>query len=91
MVSIIENRSFISGTIVSATEEADARGFVEIVFQLAGALNFEGYPNLAKDDEGKEIRVRMQKAYLERSGMKKGETAEFPVRKAFGQIYFVQE
>ena len=91
MVSIIENRAIISGKIVSVREKADARGFVEVVFQLAGAGNFEGYPNLAKDDEGKEIRVRMQKAYLERSGMKKGDTAELPVRKAFGQIYFVQE
>jgi hypothetical protein len=91
MVSIIENRSLISGTIVSVAEDADARGFAELIFELAGAGDLAGYPNLAKDDEGKEIRLRMQKAYLERSGMKKGDTAELIVRKAFRQVYFVQE
>jgi hypothetical protein len=91
MVSIIENRSLISGKIISIAENADARGFLEVIFQLAGAGDFDGYANLAKDDEGKEIRLRMQKAYLERSGMKKGDTAELLVRKAFGQIYFIQE
>jgi len=91
MVSIIENRSLVSGTIISVAEEADARGFTDVIFKLAGAGDLAGYPNLAKEDEGKEIRLRMQKAYLERSGMKKGDTAELTVRKAFGQIYFVQE
>ena len=91
MVSIIENRSLISGTVVSISGEADARGFIEIIFELTGAGDIAGYPNLAKDDEGKQILLRMQKAYLERSLMKAGDHAELTVRKAFGQIYFFQE
>ena len=91
MVSIIENRSLIKGEIISVSADTDARGFTEVIFRLAGAGDLKGYPNLAKDDEGKEIRVKVQKAYLEHSGMKEGDTAEFSVRKAFGQIYFLQE
>lgn len=91
MVSIIENRATISGTILSISEEADARGFTDVMIELSGAADFEEYPNLARADEGSAIKVRMQKSFISETSFQAGDRVKICVRKVAGQVYFLLE
>lgn len=90
MVTIIENKACIKGVIKHVSESADPRDFHQISVALQNSFEMDGYPNLAKADEGREIKIKVQKSFLDEKNLKPGDEVELPVRKAFGQIYFVQ-
>jgi hypothetical protein len=90
MVSIIENWASIEGVIVSLYENPDLQGFYIIELDLQRSEDEGGFPNLAKADEGKVIRINIRREQLETMDIKPGNPLRATVRKAYGQIYFIR-
>jgi len=90
MVSIIENWASIEGVIISLYENPDLQGFYIIELDLQRSEDEGGFPNLAKADEGKIIRINIRQEQLETMNIKPGDPLRATVRKAFGQVYFIR-
>ena len=91
MVSIIENSALVHGLVNSCSAEPDIKGFCEISLKLITSTDLNGMPNLARADEGKDVRVKIREDKLRSLNVQPGSEITIAVRKAFGQIYFLQE
>jgi hypothetical protein len=90
MVSIIENRASIEGVVLSISENPALKGYLLFELELKRSNEVESFPNLAKADEGNIIRINVRPDQLADKKIKPGDTFSCNVRKAFGQVYFVQ-
>jgi len=89
MVSIIENKATIEGTIKAIHENAGPQGYSQVEVALQKSTDVEGYPNLAKADEGSVITINVRPEQLKEEGIEEGSTLCTTVRKVFGQQYYM--
>lgn len=90
MVSIIENWASVEGVVRSISESPVLKDYLLLELELKKTNDVESYPNLAKADEGNIIRINVRPDQIEDQKIKPGDTFSCNVRKAFGQVYFVQ-
>jgi hypothetical protein len=90
MAPIVENWAIVSGKVKSIRDHPDMEGFKQIIFTLRDSKEVEGFPNLAKADEGEDIVINVRTEELEKVNAEVGEEFNCTVRKAFGQVYFLK-
>lgn len=90
MVSIIENWAAVEGVVLSVSENPALKDYILLELELKKTNNIESFPNLAKADEGNVIRINVRPGQLESNKIKPGDRLSCKVRKAFGQVYFIQ-
>lgn len=90
MVSIIENWASIQGEIKSVSSHPGSKGYLEVDLALKEALDIDGFPNLAKADEGNTIHINVKPEQLRLLNIKAGKPLCSKARKAFGQVYFLE-
>jgi hypothetical protein len=89
MVNIIENKAKIKGTIKCIEKTSTPQGYCELQVKLEESDDVEGYPNLAKADEGSVILINLHSEEIAMRNLKEGESFHAIVKKVFGQKYFV--
>ena len=89
MVNIIENKAKIKGTIKDIEKTSSIQGYCELQVKLDKSENVEGYPNLAKADEGSVILITMHSEEIAMRNLEEGKSFHAIVKKVFGQKYFV--
>jgi hypothetical protein len=90
MVNIVENWAEIDGTIKSAVNSSNLKGYIQLQVILNKSLDINPYPNLAKADEGSLITIYVSTANAERAQLVPGAVFNATVRKGSGQIYFAR-
>jgi hypothetical protein len=90
MVNIIENWSIIKVTFLKKKANLKLANFMQYSFKLTHADELEGFPNLAKADEGKKILVNIPLQMVDKVEQKIAKNDSIIVRKAFGQEYFIK-
>jgi hypothetical protein len=90
MVNIIENWASIQGTVKSVIEAASPKGYLQVELDLEKSTDVENLPNLARADEGGTIRINVKPGQISAYDIKPGSRLEGKVRKAFGQVYFLE-
>jgi hypothetical protein len=90
VVNIIENRAKVEGTVKSVSENKGPDGYMQVEVDLKRSSDVEGYPNLAKADVGSKITVNVKKDDIAPHSFRPGKQFSSEVRKAFGQVYFLQ-
>ncbi len=90
MVSIIENWVSIHGIVKSVNETSGLKEYFQVTLELQKTTDIEGFPNLAKADEGSVININARPEQIEKYQIKSGSTLSCKGRKAFGQVYFIE-
>ena len=90
MVSIIENKAKIEGNVEAVNENAGPQGYCQIQVALQKSDDVEGYPNLAKADEGSVITINLRPEQLSDCNIEPGSDFKAQVRKVFGQQYYME-
>jgi len=91
MVTIIENKAKIDGTVNAINENEGPQGYSQIKVQLQRSEDVEGFPNLAKADEGSVITINIRPEKVSSCNIEIGKHLSDVVRKVFGQQYFLEE
>jgi hypothetical protein len=91
MVNIIENKAMITGIINAINENNGPDGYSQIEVKLHNSDEVEGFPNLAKADEGSVITINVKPDQIAESNLEVGKNLSATVRKVFGQKYFMDE
>lgn len=89
MVSIIENKARIVGKVKAIDQDAGPQGYCQIEVQVQKSEDVEGYPNLAKADEGSVITINLRPEQLFNGNIEPGSDFSATVRKVFGQQYYM--
>lgn len=89
MVNIIENKAKIKGKINAIDDTNNPKGYCQLVVKLQKSEDVEGYPNLAKADEGTIILVNIHSTEVSSHQIKIGTSFKATVKKVFGQKYFI--
>lgn len=89
MVNIIENKAKIKGTITAIDKNSSIQDYCELKVRLDQSDDVEGYPNLAKADEGSVIQINLHSEEIAMRKLQEGESIHAIVKKVFGQKYFV--
>jgi len=90
MVTIIENRASIKGKILSVVPNKKLSEYSLITMLLESADDMEGFPNLARQDVGNEIKINIKTSELNKRNIAVNNELSFDARKAFGQVYFIR-
>ena len=89
MVSIIENKAKIEGTVKAINENAGPQGYCQVEVELHKSNEVEGYPNLAKADEGSVITINVRPEQISECNIQVSCDLSAKVRKVFGQQYYM--
>ena len=89
MVTIIENRASIKGKILSVIPNEKLPEYSLITMLLESADDIEGFPNLAKQDVGNEIKINIKTSELNKRNIAVNKELSFDARKAFGQCILI--
>lgn len=89
MVSVIENKAKIEGQVKAIHPDGGPDGYCQIEVALQKSDDIEGYPNLAKADEGSVITINLRPEQLADCNIEPGSAFEANVRKVFGQQYYM--
>ena len=89
MVNIIENKAKIKGKINAIDDTDNPKGYCQLVVKLQKSEDVEGYPNLAKADEGAVVTINIHSEEVSNHHIKIGTSFEATVKKVFGQKYFI--
>lgn len=89
MVNIIENWVSIEGMVKSVKEQPALKGYYEVAVELAKTYDVEGFPNLARADEGHIIHLNVKPEQIASYDIKQGKIICGKARKAYGQVYFM--
>jgi hypothetical protein len=87
MSIIIENYAKVRGVVKSVKVNPKLSGYHQIHLDL---IDIESFPNLAKADEGKVIKVNIPSTDIEKKPLKKDQKLALVVRKERGQVYFIR-
>ena len=90
MVSIIENWASVEGIVRAIYDNPVLEGYLLLELELQKTNDVQSFPNLAKADEGNIIRINVRPDQLDDKHLEPGNSFTCNVRKAFGQVYFVQ-
>ena len=90
MVTIIENYARVQGVVKSVKANDKVAGYHQIEFQLQESEDVQSYPNLAKADEGKVIKINLTNEQLKDHKPKRNQVFSTTVRKAKGLVYFMR-
>ena len=90
MVSIIENWASIKGKILSINPNEKLLEYSLVTVLLEKANDIDGFPNLAKQDVGNEIKINIKTSELNKRNIAVDKELSFDARKAFGQVYFIR-
>jgi hypothetical protein len=91
MAPIMENWAIVKGTVTSITDHPSMAGYAQIGLDLKDTKDFEDFPNMARADIGQTVQINIKREQLGKSGAKEGSEFEGRVRKAFGNVYFLEE
>jgi hypothetical protein len=90
MVSIIENCANIKGKIVELSEHPTRPGYLQMKLALQKSEMVEGFPNLARADEGTTIAINVKKEEADIKKLQAKKSFSAVVKKAAGQEYFIK-
>jgi len=90
MVTIIENYARVQGIVKSIKENAKVVGYHQIEFKLQESEDIQSFPNLAKADEGKVIKINLTSEQLKDHKPKRNQQFSTTVRKAKGLVYYMK-
>jgi hypothetical protein len=90
MVNIVENWAQIHGVVESIVENPKLSKYSLVNLDLKGSAPVGSFPNLARADEGKTIKMNVMTSELGTHGIRRGATISCIVRKAYGQVYFMK-
>ena len=90
MSIIIENYAKVRGVVKSVKVNPKLSGYHHIHLDLIDTKDIESFPNLAKADEGKVIKVNIPSTDIEKKPLKKDQKLALVVRKERGQVYFIR-
>ena len=90
MSIIIENYAKVRGVVKSVKVNPKLSGYHQIQLDLIDTKDIESFPNLAKADEGKVIKVNIPSTDIEKKPLKKDQKLALVVRKERGQVYFIR-
>ena len=90
MVNIIENWTSIRGLVKSVSDSAEPQGYYLVTLELQKSEEIEGFPNLAKADEGSSINIQVKPEQIGKYAIKPGNSLHCKARKAVGQVYFLE-
>lgn len=90
MSIIIENYAKVRGVVKSVRVNPKLSGYHQIQLDLIDTKDIESFPNLAKADEGKVIKVNIPSTDIEKKPLKKDQKLALVVRKERGQVYFIR-
>ena len=90
MVTILENYAKVQGVVKSIKENAKIAGYHQMEFELQEAEEVKSYPNLAKADEGKIIKINLTNEQLKDHKPKRNHQFSTTVRKFKGLVYFMK-
>ena len=90
MSIIIENYAKVRGVVKSVRVNPKLSGYYQIQLDLIDTKDIESFPNLAKADEGKVIKVNIPSTDIEKKPLKKDQKLALVVRKERGQVYFIR-
>jgi len=90
MSSIIENWAKVNGRIKSIDDHPTLKGYKQIQLALEKTGEVKDFPNLAKQDEGKTIRINLKAEQMESNKIKIKDPLNAIVRKAYGDVYFLK-
>ncbi len=90
MVTIIENYAKVQGIVKSIKENTKIAGFHQIEFELQESKDVRSFPNLAKADEGKTIKINLTNEQLKDHKPKRNHKFSTTVRKAKGLVYYMK-
>ncbi len=88
-VSIIENWSEISGTVVSVTPSLELGGFESVEIAVEDVKDVPGFPNLLTDAAGKNLMVLMPADLVSRLAIHAGQRITCRVRRGGPDKVFV--
>lgn len=90
MVTIIENYAKVQGVVKSIKENTKMTGYHQIEFKLEETEDVRSFPNLAKVDEGKIIKINLTDEQLRDHKPKRNQKFSTTVRKFKGLVYFMK-
>lgn len=88
MSIIIENYAKVRGVVKSVKVNPKLTGYHQIQLDLIDSKDIESFPNLAKADEGKVIKINIPSVEMVKKPLEKDQKITMIVRKDRGQVYF---
>lgn len=85
----MENWAVVTGMIIAVSDHPSLTDYMQFSLELKSTEDVEGFPNMARADEGTTIVINVRREQKSDS-IKLGAAFTGTVRKAFGQVYFLK-